>query len=225
MFVVKVKRIVVAVILIAVFVFLAVGVPSIVVAASPKPNYVVVLDAGHGGADGGVVGVNTGVCEREINMIITYKVKALLEKQGVGVELTRDSGVGAEPTITKKQEDMKLRKEKILKAKPNLVVSIHQNKYSSPNRRGAQVFYWGDDTLAKSLQAVMNEEINKVNQGRTYSALKGDYYILQCTEYPSALVECGFLSSPLDEALLVTDEYQNKIAKCIAQGIMNFLVA
>ena len=87
------------------------------------------------------------------------------------------------------------------------------------------MFYWGDDTLAKSLQAVMNEEINKVNQGRTYSALKGDYYILQCTEYPSALVECGFLSSPLDEALLVTDEYQNKIAKCIAQGIMNFLVA
>ncbi len=81
------------------------------------------------------------------------------------------------------------------------------------------------DTLAKSLQAVMNEEINKVNQGRTYSALKGDYYILQCTEYPSALVECGFLSSPLDEALLVTDEYQNKIASCIAKGIMNFLVA
>ncbi|MGN0796161.1 MAG: N-acetylmuramoyl-L-alanine amidase [Christensenellales bacterium] len=225
MVVIKLKKVIYVLLIIAVFVFLVVGVPAIVTAASPAPEFVVVLDAGHGGIDGGVVGVNSGICEREINMIITYKVKALLEKRGVSVALTRDSGLGAEPTITKKQEDMRQRKEKILKAAPNLVVSIHQNRYSSPNRRGAQAFFWGDKTLADTLQFELNEKINVPNQGREYSALKGDYYILQCTDYPSALVECGFLSSPLDEALLITDEYQNKMADCICAGIMNFLMA
>ena len=225
MIVIKFKKAVVALILSVIFVFLVVGVPAIVSASSPAPEFVVVLDAGHGGIDGGVVGVNSGICERELNMIITYKVKALLEKRGIGVALTRDSGMGVETTITKKQEDMRQRKEKIIKAAPDLVVSIHQNKFSSPNRRGAQAFFWADKTLADSLQAALNEKINMPNQSREYSALKGDYYILQCTDYPSALVECGFLSSPLDEALLITDEYQNKIAECICTGIINYLMA
>lgn len=85
MIVIKFKKAVIALILSVIFVFLVVGVPAIVSASSPAPEFVVVLDAGHGGIDGGVVGVNSGICERELNMIITYKVKALLEKRAITI--------------------------------------------------------------------------------------------------------------------------------------------
>ncbi len=226
MFVVKFRKLLLIVLLSVAFLLTAICVPTAVKATSPKPAYTVVVDAGHGGIDGGVQGVNTGVYERELNLSIAYKVKAELEKAQINVVMTRTTSDGALDTmLTQKQEDMEKRKKIILEASPDCVVSIHQNKYTQQSRRGAQAFFWGDSTLADVLQAALNEKLNKVNTGRTFSALKGDYYILRQTPYPSALVECGFLSNPLDEALLVTDEYQNKVAKVIADSIISFLMS
>ncbi len=226
MFVVKFKKLLLIVLLSVGFLLTVICVPTAVKATSPKPSYTVVVDAGHGGADGGVQGVNTGVYERELNLSIAYKVKAELEKAQINVVMTRTTSDGALDTmLTQKQEDMEKRKKIIMDASPDCVVSIHQNKYTQQSRRGAQAFFWGDSSLADILQSALNENLNKVNTGRTFSALKGDYYILRQTPYPSALVECGFLSNPLDEALLVTDEYQNKVAKVIADSIISFLMS
>lgn len=226
MFVVKFKKLLLIVLLSVGFLLTVICVPTAVKATSPKPSYTVVVDAGHGGADGGVQGVNTGVYERELNLSIAYKVKAELEKAQINVVMTRTTSDGALDTmLTQKQEDMEKRKKIIMDASPDCVVSIHQNKYTQQSRRGAQAFFWGDSSLAEVLQSALNENLNKVNTGRTFSALKGDYYILRQTPYPSALVECGFLSNPLDEALLVTDEYQNKVAKVIADSIISFLMS
>ena len=226
MFVVKFKKLLLIVLLSVGFLLTVICVPTAIKATSPKPSYTVVVDAGHGGADGGVQGVNTGVYERELNLSIAYKVKAELEKAQINVVMTRTTSDGALDTmLTQKQEDMQKRKKIIMDASPDCVVSIHQNKYTQQSRRGAQAFFWGDSSLADVLQSALNENLNKVNTGRTFSALKGDYYILRQTPYPSALVECGFLSNPLDEALLVTDEYQNKVAKVIADSIISFLMS
>lgn len=226
MFVVKFKKLLLIILLSVGFLLTVICVPTAVKATSPKPSYTVVVDAGHGGADGGVQGVNTGVYERELNLSIAYKVKAELEKAQINVVMTRTTSDGALDTmLTQKQEDMEKRKKIIMDASPDCVVSIHQNKYTQQSRRGAQAFFWGDSSLADVLQSALNENLNKVNTGRTFSALKGDYYILRQTPYPSALVECGFLSNPLDEALLVTDEYQNKVAKVIADSIISFLMS
>ena len=226
MFVVKFKKLLLIVLLSVGFLLTVICVPTAVKATSPKPSYTVVVDAGHGGADGGVQGVNTGVYERELNLSIAYKVKAELEKAQINVVMTRTTSDGALDTmLTQKQEDMEKRKKIIMDASPDCVVSIHQNKYTQQSRRGAQAFFWGDSSLADVLQSALNENLNKVNTGRTFSALKGDYYILRQTPYPSALVECGFLSNPLDEALLITDEYQNKVAKVIADSIISFLMS
>ena len=226
MIVVKFKKLLLIILLSVGFLLTVICVPTAVKATSPKPSYTVVVDAGHGGADGGVQGVNTGVYERELNLSIAYKVKAELEKAQINVVMTRTTSDGALDTmLTQKQEDMEKRKKIIMDASPDCVVSIHQNKYTQQSRRGAQAFFWGDSTLADVLQAALNEKLNKENTGRTFSALKGDYYILRQTPYPSALVECGFLSNPLDEALLVTDEYQNKVAKVIADSIISFLMS
>ena len=226
MFVVKFKKLLLIVLLSVGFLLTVICVPTAVKATSPKPSYTVVVDAGHGGADGGVQGVNTGVYERELNLSIAYKVKAELEKAQINVVMTRTTSDGALDTmLTQKQEDMEKRKKIIMDASPDCVVSIHQNKYTQQSRRGAQAFFWGDSSLADVLQSALNENLNKVNTGRTFSALRGDYYILRQTPYPSALVECGFLSNPLDEALLITDEYQNKVAKVIADSIISFLMS
>lgn len=186
----------------------------------------VVLDAGHGGIDGGVIGVNSGIKESDLNLIITKKVEKYLSDSGISVVLTRSTEAGLYGVATKnfKKLDMEKRKEIILKAQPNLVVSIHMNKYSLSTRRGAQVFYKAGDEngklLAQSLQSVFNAMPEAT---RECSILSGDYYILKCNKFPSVIAECGFLSSPEDEALLITEEYQDKIANSIYKGIIGYL--
>lgn len=184
---------------------------------------VVVIDAGHGGEDGGVVGVATGVKESEINLAISKKLKAYLEAGGYKVVMTRsnDAGLYGAASANKKLADMKKRKEIILAAKPDLVVSIHQNYYPSSYVKGAQVFYapnGKDVDVADIMQRILNRELdcNRVSA-------KGDYYIIQCSPYPSLLIECGFVSNPEEEAKLVSAQYQDKVAYTIYSGI-NFIL-
>ncbi len=186
----------------------------------------VVLDAGHGGIDGGVSGINSGVKESELNLAVTKKLESYLVNAGMSVVLTRntDAGLYGIATQSFKQKDMQKRRDIIKKAKPNLVVSIHMNKYCVSTRRGAQVFYkeWDESSklLAESIQTSFNEMKEAVRQ---CSALTGDYYILNCSNFPSVIAECGFLSNPEDDALLVTKEYQDAIAYSLFKGIVNYL--
>lgn len=191
----------------------------------PHNSYTVVIDAGHGGQDGGVVGVESGVTEAEINLLVAYTLKSKFEERGVKVIMTREdkSVLGTEKGG--KKEDFNKRREIILSAKPDAVISVHQNKFPDSSRRGAQVFYNSMNVRGKALAEAVQQNLNVLNEkevGRSFSSLKGDYYILNCSDYPSCIIECGFLSNREDEKLLTSTEYRDKLAEAIVGGVFAY---
>lgn len=230
MFVIKKKNIIIIVLLITV---ITAVVCFGAIIKSEKTNALansvkIVLDAGHGGIDGGVSGVNTGIKESELNLSITKKLEKYLLDAGFNVVLTRKTEAGLYGLATEnlKRKDMQKRQEIIEKERPNLVVSIHLNKFSVSTRRGAQVFFKEGDENSKLLASSIQNAFNLMEEApRQSSPLKGDYYILNCSNYPSVIAECGFLSNPEDEKLLITESYQDKIAYNVYKGIVEYLVS
>ncbi len=195
--------------------------------ASASTSLKIVVDAGHGGIDGGVTGKN-GAKESELNLSISVKLKSVLEEAGFEVVLTRKTSAGLYGTTMKgfKKRDMQKRKEIIQSAKPNLVLSIHQNFYPSSVARGGQVFYSEIQTESKVLAGCLQNSLNALYQKqgvKPRNEKKGEYYILECTSYPSVIIECGFLSNSSDEALLSSNDFQRKIAGSIASGVLSYL--
>lgn len=194
-------------------------------AASPSDRFTVVIDAGHGGIDGGVSGITTGVKESELNLDIARKLKAKFDKSGAKTVMTRKTEAGLYGIYSKgfKRRDMQKRKQITLNAKADVFVSIHLNYYSSPLRRGAQVFYKIDGEKSKSLADIVQAELNGGKEcERDYTALAGDYYVLNEADCAAILCECGFLSNAEDEKLLLTDEYRAEIAEKIFNGIEKY---
>ena len=187
---------------------------------------VVVIDAGHGGDDPGKVGVNQAL-EKDINLSIAKKVQLLLEQNGVVVLLTReeDKDLADEGAKNRKAQDMKARVAFLDKEKPLLGVSIHQNSYPSADCKGAQVFYYSSskegEALAVILQRQLAEELADGNKRQAKA--NGDYYLLKHSPCTFAIVECGFLSNPQEAALLITEEYQEKVAFAIHLGILEYI--
>lgn len=199
---------------------------ALTVTSAETRRFTVVLDAGHGGVDGGVVGINTGMKESDINLAMTRILAARLEDAGLNVILTRQTEAGLYGAATSgyKRRDMRARAEIIAKTAPVLVISVHQNFFSLPARRGAQVFYRKDFAEAKTLACLIQTSLNEMEECvKRTDALVGDYYILNCSAYPSVIVECGFLSNAEDERLLITKEYQEKLASAITAGVLSFL--
>ena len=194
-------------------------------AASPSDRFTVVIDAGHGGIDGGVSGITTGVKESELNLDIARKLKTKFDKSGAKTVMTRKTEAGLYGIYSKgfKRRDMQKRKQITLNAKADVFVSIHLNYYSSPLRRGAQVFYKIDEEKSKSLADIVQAELNGGKEyERDYTALAGDYYVLNEADCAAILCECGFLSNAEDEKLLLTDEYRDEIAEKIFNGIEKY---
>lgn len=194
-------------------------------AASPSDRFTVVIDAGHGGIDGGVSGITTGVKESELNLDIARKLKTKFDKSGAKTVMTRKTEAGLYGIYSKgfKRRDMQKRKQITLNAKADVFVSIHLNYYSSPLRRGAQVFYKIDEEKSKSLADIVQAELNGGKEcERDYTALAGDYYVLNEADCAAILCECGFLSNAEDEKLLLTDEYRAEIAEKIFNGIEKY---
>ena len=175
-------------------------------------DFTVVIDAGHGGIDGGVVGVD-GVKESDLNLAYAKQLGDVFERSGFNVVYTRKSegGLYGLPTKGFKLRDMKARKAVIDNARPNLVISVHMNKFSQSYRKGPQVFYQegkqDGQTLAQSLQRVFNDYT-----GNTHEAIAGDYYVCREINCPSVIVECGFLSNAEECAQLQTASYREQFA-------------
>lgn len=187
-------------------------------------TYKIVIDAGHGGIDSGVSGVKTGVKESDLNLKVAKLLAVKIEEAGMRAVLTRSSSSGLYGTATSslKKKDMQRRKEIIKSEAPNVVISIHMNYYPLSTRRGAQVFYKESDENAKNLALSIQKNLNGLYKLREYSPLKGDYYLLNCTDYTSVIVECGFLSSPEDEALLLDDAFLEEITFNILCGVIEY---
>ncbi len=187
----------------------------------------IVLDAGHGGIDGGCEGSSPDAVESKLNLLIVKELETALKSKGFSVFLTRENDDGlygsTEPGF--KLRDLQKRVEIASEISPNLFISIHLNKYVSSSRRGAQVFFKIDDKNSKNLAAKIQNSLNLLPESkRMYDPLKGDYYLLNALNIPAVIVECGFLSNPEEERLLLTKDYRKKLAKSIADGIICYLV-
>ena len=186
-------------------------------------DFTVVIDAGHGGIDGGVVGVD-GVKESTLNLAYSKTLGEIFERGGFNVVYTRktEGGLYGLPTKGFKMRDMQERKRIIDEAHPNLMISVHMNKFSQSTRSGPQVFYQlGEEdgqSLAESLQKVFNDFTGKDRQ-----AIAGDYYVCRETSCPAVIVECGFLSNASECEALQTDAYREQICNQIFSGVMLYL--
>lgn len=191
--------------------------------ASPY-KLTIVLDAGHGGVDGGSVGNTTGIAESELNLIYVNKLEKLLLSAGINVIKTRSNldGLYKQGSDNPKKEDMQKRKEIIANSGAQAVVSIHMNKFSLKSEKGAQVFYKTDDENGKLFaDTITSTLIDKIENARPLT-LGGDFFICKCTTAPSVIVECGFLSNDEEEVLLQNEEYQDKFCYAVFCGIIKY---
>jgi N-acetylmuramoyl-L-alanine amidase len=182
----------------------------------------IVLDAGHGGIDNGASA--GGVTEAALNLQIVFLLQTELTARGFFVSLTRtDSESLASPyAANKKQEDMQKRREKIRKLAPDLVISIHQNKFPSPAILGLQCFYAAENTGGIKYAAAIQEQFNQSGL-ITYKKVKQtDFNLCEHSPCPAVLIECGFLSNPTELKLLQTTAYQQILAWNIAAAVARF---
>lgn len=185
----------------------------------------VVVDVGHGGSDPGKIGVNDRL-EKDINLEIALKVRKCLEKENISVLLTREKDEEVEKGASgnKKIVDMKARVALINQIKPQLAVSIHQNSYPGEEIKGAQVFFYSHSEKGEKMAATMQEALLAVDPLNHRKAKANDtYYLLKRTEVPTIIVECGFLSNWEEAQKLAGEEYQQKLAEAICEGIKKCL--
>ncbi|HIU03345.1 MAG TPA: N-acetylmuramoyl-L-alanine amidase [Candidatus Onthocola gallistercoris] len=186
----------------------------------------VVIDAGHGGNDPGGVGVS-GVLEKDVNLNVAKFLQSDLEQQGIQVVMTReeDKGLYSENASNKKREDLANRIGVITDTAPDFVICIHQNSFTDPMYKGAQVFYYKDSEEGARLASAIQEQlIAGVDPSNTRVAKSNmNYYMLKHSPAPMVIVECGFLTNTEEEALLGQEDYQRKLAWNIYLGIMQYL--
>ncbi len=197
---------------------------SIKSSASPKPVHTIVIDAGHGGRDGGACGVKTGVTESELNLKYAETLKGLCEEFGMRVVMTRSdmNGLYDESAPNKKKSEMEKRKQIINNSGADLMISIHMNSFPLPSSQGAHVFYAkGSESgfeLAKSIQTSLCKSLSNA---RKYVSV-GDYFVLNYSSMPAVLIECGFLSCPEEEQNLLSDAYRENMCYNILAGVIAF---
>lgn len=194
----------------------------------PVTNKVIVIDAGHGVPDEGAQSSN-GTTEAETNLKIALKVQNLLEQSGATVVLTRSDenaiyDIDSKTLKQKKISDIHNRVKIGNESSADIFVSIHLNKIPQQQYSGWQTFYQeGNEQsikLAKSIQTNLNDAIQKENER---VAMKiNNIYIMKHVEIPTAIVECGFLSNPEEEKQLLDDEYQDRLAWGIYNGILDY---
>lgn len=182
----------------------------------------IVLDSGHGGFDPGKIGIN-GALEKEVNLNIAKKVELYLKKQGYTVIMTRENDDGLADS---KVEDLKARVSLINDKKPLIAVSIHQNSYSQESIHGSQVFYYTHSKSGEKAAKILQEAMLDVDSDNSRQAKENDtYYLLKKTKIPTVIVECGFLSNQKEADLLITEEYQEKMAAAVAKGIHEYILS
>lgn len=194
----------------------------------PLAGLTVLVDAGHGGYDGGARCRDSGVWEKEVNLAVAREVEKALVRRDARVVMTRTADVDLctedrPATLTKKRQDMLSR---IALAKENnvdMVLSIHMNEYRVRAESGPQVFYRAGSDGGRLLAGCLQEAlITHLQPQKQRVAMAGDYFILQL-DVPSVLVECGFISNPAEEKLLLDSAYQVRLAEAIAAGVEEFL--
>ena len=163
----------------------------------------------------------------DVNLAIGLKVKSALEKKDFQVVMTRETDVGLydEDSNNKKVQDMQKRIFLIQEVKPVLAVSIHQNSYEDSGVKGPQVFYYRDSVKGEELAEIIQEKLNDYLEVERPRQAKGNttYYLLKRSPGILNIVECGFLTNPEEAGKLLQDDYQEKVAAAVADGVEEYI--
>lgn len=195
-----------------------------------KKKGTVIVDAGHGGEDGGAVAVN-GALEKDINLAIALELEKNLKQNNFEVIMIRDSdiSVGDQSLTTiaqRKRSDTKARLRTVEEAGECILISIHQNHFSESKYSGAQVFYSGNRPESSELaEAIRQNIVNSLQpeNKRENKQADGNIFLLKNCNVPAVLVECGFLSNPGETEKLCTESYQKDMAAAIYNGLIDYL--
>lgn len=188
---------------------------------------VIILDAGHGGEDGGAVGV-TGIKEKDLNLKIAHKLKEKLLNAGINVVMTRNEDI---MLCDKNQQKKRKRTDfdnriKIAQNYDNAIfISIHMNYFEDRTQSGAQIFYSKNNPESKTIASVLQEELKNSLNPNNKRQIKGagkEIYLLSNLKIPACLIECGFISNPTEEQLLNSDNYQDKLSETIKNGLIKY---
>lgn len=187
----------------------------------------IVIDAGHGGVDGGATSCS-GILESTYNLNIALRLNDLFHLLGIDTVMIRTTDISVytkgETIAQKKVSDLKERVRIVMDTENALLLSIHQNNFSDGRYSGAQVFYpktEGSELLAKQLQ---RDFVSILNPGSKRQVKKADgIYLMEHIDCPGVLIECGFLSNVQEEALLRSKEYQQKLCCIIAAATQKYI--
>lgn len=187
----------------------------------------VILDAGHGGIDGGAVGLY-GTLEKELNLDLAQKLAKLLEAQGVSVVLTRcdDALLTTEGASTRKSGDLQARAKIANETENGVFVSIHMNRFPQESVKGITLYYSPNHVDGRRFaEAVMNGVVDRIQPENKRPIKEADdsLYLLSHISCPAILVECGFLSNPYEAALLADDAYRARLAEVLRDAILTYL--
>lgn len=188
----------------------------------PLLGKTIILDAGHGGKDGGAEVGN--VKEKDVNLRVVMVLKDALEEKGANVILTRtgDDDLSEDGVSRRKKNDFDKRIEIINNTNPDIYLSIHQNIFESSKYRGAQVFYVSRNSYNKHLAEVIQSELNSFTKtNRKIKEMRGKYMYDRLNPI-GVLIECGFLSNYFDRTNLLNEGYVKKLSLKITQGVINY---
>ncbi len=188
---------------------------------------IVVIDAGHGGMDGGCVGEGN-ILEKDLNLKVAKKLEKIFLNNGYKVVMTRteDISLATDESVkikTQKTQDLKKRAEIANESGAAIFISIHMNQYSSPEISGAQVFYNKNDKIGEKYAKSVMDCLKKVDakNKRVSKEIPNKNLVFNKLTIPGILVECGFLSNKEECKKLQDDLYQNDIANAIYNGIIS----
>lgn len=201
------------------------------VMTKPVLKQTVIIDAGHGGDDGGAIGID-GTVEKDINLDIALKLEKLLKFYGFDVIMTRTEDImtcddGLDSLRKRKVSDIHNRFDVLEKNPDAVFISIHQNKFEDNSQHGTQVFYSGNNDESKLLAESIQNSIVSVLQPDNSRVVKksgSGIYLLYHAKLPAVLVECGFISNLAEVKRLNDEKYRMKIAILIADGLIKYLM-
>lgn len=196
----------------------------------PITQKTVIVDAGHGGDDGGAIGID-GTVEKDINLDIALKLEKILKFYGFNVIMTRTQDVmtcddGLDSLRKRKISDIHNRFELMRKNPDAIFISVHQNKFEDSSQHGTQVFYSGNDERSKELAEAIQTSVTLTLQRKNDRVVKksgSGIYLLYHAKIPAVLVECGFISNSDEVKKLKDESYRRKLAILIADGLLKYL--
>lgn len=200
---------------------------EVIVQYRSKPK--IIIDSGHGGFDGGAVGVNNTV-EKDINLSIALKLRDMLQCNGFQVIMTRDADISLhDPEVTgmakQKRSDMYNRREIIDENPDGLFISIHQNKFGESSSWGAQIFYSPNHADSEYLAQIVQQKFVKYLQPENHREIKQsgqELFLLYHAKVPAILAECGFISNVEECEKLTSSQYQDQVAFVLFTSLMDY---